>query len=117
MKTIVTFLPLIAAVGVLAACSAEPTAEPTPTTAPEPVATASLKAPDQALFTQLYAEACPDAKPVGKAVCLRAGMGSSEVNCDYALGDDEFLRNKATLVAGDGSWSLKDAPALCEAAQ
>ncbi len=116
MKKIAFLLPVLA----LAACSGEPAAEPTtaPTaTAPAPVVTPSLKAPDQALFTGIYADACPEAKPVGKAVCRRAGMGSTEVNCDYALGDDEYLRNKATLVAVDGEWTLKDAAAVCEAAK
>ena len=116
MNKIAFLLPLLT----LAACSGEPAAAPTPAataTAPAPAATPSLKAPDQALFQQLYGAACPEAKPVGKAVCLRAGMGSAEVNCDYALGDDEYLRNKATLVASDGEWALKDAPAICESAQ
>ena len=116
MKQIASlFLPLLA----LTACSGEPAPEPAPvatTAAPAPVATPSIKAPDQALFTELYAAACPEAKTVGKAVCLRAGMGSSEVNCEYALGEDEYLRNKATLVAVDGAWTVKDAAATCEAA-
>lgn len=102
----------------LTACGErDETPAPVATQAPAPVVTPSLPAPDQALFTSLYAEACPEAKPVGKAVCLRAGMGSSEVNCEYALGDDEYLRNKATLVAVDGAWTVKDAAAVCEAAK
>ena len=116
VKKTAFLLPLFA----LAACSGEPAAEPTPaatTAAPAPVATPSIKAPDQALFTELYAAACPEAKPVNTAVCKRAGMGSNEVNCDYGLGEDEYLRNKATLTAADGAWTIKDADATCEAAK
>jgi hypothetical protein len=101
-------LPLLA----LAACSSEPAAEPT--AVPVPAATPSLPAPDQALFTRLHAEACPEAKPVNTAVCKRAGFGSEEVICEYGLGDDEYLRNKATLVPAEEEWALKDAAAICE---
>ena len=116
MNKIAFLLPLFA----LAACSSEPSAEPTAeatTAAPAPVATPSLKAPDQALFTGLFAEACPGAKPVSTAVCRRAGMGSSEVNCEFGLGEDEYLRNKATLIAGESAWTLKDPEAVCTAAK
>ena len=116
MKKIAFLLPLFA----LAACSGEPAAAPTEgatAAAPAPVATASLPAPDQALFTSKLAEACPEAKPVNTAVCRRAGMGSSEVNCEFGLGEDEYLRNKATLVAGESEWTLKDPEAVCAAAK
>lgn len=116
MKKIAFLLPLFA----LAACSAEPADEPAAeatTAAPVPVATSSLPAPDQALFTGLFAEACPNAKPVKTAVCRRVGMGSSEVNCEFGLGEDEYLRNKATLVAGKSAWTLKDPEAICAAAK
>ena len=114
MKKIAFLLPFF----VLAACSGEPAAEPTAeatTAAPAPAVTPSLPAPDQALFTAKFAEACPDAKPVKTAVCRRAGMGSSEVNCEFGVGEDEYLRNKATLVAGESEWTLKDPEALCAA--
>jgi hypothetical protein len=115
---IALLLPLFASASLLAACSSEPAAEPTAdatTAAPAPVVKPSLPAPDQALFTGLFAEACPEAKPVNTAVCRRAGMGSSEVNCEFGLGEDEYLRNKATLVAGESAWTLKDPAALCTA--
>ena len=99
----------------LAACSGEPAAEPTPVATPAPVATPSLPAPDQALFSNLFAKACPEAEKVNTAVCKRAGFGSSEVTCEYGLGEDKYLRDKATLVPEAGAWALKDAEAVCKA--
>lgn len=117
MNKIALLLPLFASASLLAACSGEPAAEPTPaaTATPAPVATPSLRAPDQALFSEMFAEACPEAKPVNTAVCRRAGMGSSEVNCDFGLGEDKYLRNKAVLVAGDAAWTLRDPAGVCAA--
>jgi len=113
VKKIAFLLPLFA----LAACSGEPAAEPTPaaTATPAPVATPSLPAPDQALFSDLFAKACPEAEKVNTAVCKRAGFGSSEVTCEYGLGEDKYLRDKATLAPADGAWALKDAEAVCKA--
>lgn len=114
MKKIAFLLPLF----VLTACSGEPAAAPTAQAsiaAPAPAAAQSLPAPDQALFAAKLAEACPEAKPVNTAVCRRAGMGSSEVNCEFGLGEDKYLRNKATLVAGESEWTLKDPEAVCTA--
>lgn len=100
----------------LAACGEEPAAEvaQTQVATPEPVAT--LPAPNQALFTQLYADACPGAEPVNTAVCRRAGLGSDEVLCEFGLGEDEYLRNDATLTPGDGQWTLADPENVCAAA-
>ena len=105
------FVPLFA----LAACGEEPAAEvaQTQVATPEPVTT--LPAPDQKLFTELYAEACPEAEPVSTAICRRAGIGSDEVFCEYGLGEDEYRRNDATLTPGDEQWTLADPENVCAA--
>lgn len=108
MKKLAFLLPVF----LLAACGEEPAPAPAPTATPEPVAT--LPATDQDLFAELLAEACPDLEPVNTAVCRR-GMGATTVACDYGLGEDEFMRNDATLVvneAGDG-WMIQDPEAVC----
>ena len=117
MKKIAFLLPLFASAALLAACSGEPAEPAAKATTPAPATKPSLPAPDQALFTKLYAEACPEAKPVNTAICKRAGMGSEEVICEYGLGEDKYLRNTATLTAGESAWSLKDAQAVCAAAK
>ncbi len=114
MKKSAFLLPLLVPITLLAACGEEPAPapEPTATAAPAPVVT--LPAPDQALLTELLAQTCPDLKPVNTAVCRR-GMGSTTVACEYGLGDDEYLRNDATLApneAGD-AWEIQDAEAVC----
>ena len=64
MRTIFAF----AALATLAACgSQEPAPEPQPTAtvaAPLPEPTPSLPAPDEAIFAETFAEACPDAPKV-----------------------------------------------------
>lgn len=111
MKKIALLLPLL-----LAACGSTEEAAPVPAaTATETVAAKpSLPAPDQDTFTKLFAEACPQAEKVNQAVCKRAGMGSPEVICEYGLGEDKYLRDEATLVAGDTAWTLKDPEAMCK---
>lgn len=103
-------LPLALAI---AACGEEPAPAPADTqiAAPEPVE--SLPAPDQALFTTKYAEACPEDDAVNTAVCRRAGMGSPDVVCEFGLGEDEYLRNQATLTAQDGGWAFADPENVC----
>lgn len=115
MKKIALLLPVLA----LAACSSEPAPEATASAtetaaaAPAPVKP-SLPAPDKDSFGTLFAEACPEAEKVNNAVCKRAGMGSPEVICEYGLGEDKYLRDEATLVAGDTAWALKDPEATCK---
>ena len=84
------------------------------TAVPAPAATSSLPAPDQALFGELFAKACPEAEKVNTAVCKRAGFGSTDVACEYGLGEDKYLRDKATLTPGEGVWTLKDPEAICK---
>ncbi|MDE1466346.1 hypothetical protein [Aurantiacibacter sp. D1-12] len=106
------FTPLLLPILALAACGEEPAPEPVETVAPEPVV--ELAAPDQALFTELLANACPNAEPVNTAICRRA-MGSDEALCEYGLGEDEFLRNDATIAVDDTgeNWMIVDAEAVC----
>ena len=105
-------IPALAALALLAACGNEPAEQPVAEVAtPEPVET--LPAPDQELFSVKYAEACPDEKPVNTAVCKRSGMGSPDVVCEFGLGDDEYLRKKATLTAGEGEWAFADPENVC----
>ncbi|WP_246034423.1 hypothetical protein [Qipengyuania marisflavi] len=107
MNKLTLLLPIFA----LAACGQEPAPEPVPTTTPEPVKT--LPAPNQASFSALLGEACPSAEKVNTAVCKRAGMGSKDVVCEFGLGEDTYLRHKATLTAGEDAWTLADADAVC----
>ncbi|WP_238401787.1 hypothetical protein [Altererythrobacter sp. C41] len=109
MKKIALLIPVLA----LAACGQEPAPEPAPTQTPTAPATPSLPAPDQELLTGMLAEACPELEPVNTAVCKRAGFGSTDVICEYGLGEDEYLRNKATLTTGEGEWVLADPETVC----
>lgn len=107
------------ALAALAACGSQaaPEPEPTPTAAvAAPVIEPTLPAPDEAVFAEVYAEACPDAPKVSTSLCRSLGMGQKGFNCDYGLGDDEYRRNKATLEPGDGKWTLVDPENTCTAA-
>lgn len=109
MKKLALLLPL----ALLAACGEEPAAEApaADVAAPEPVQ--SLPAPDQALFTEKYAEACPEEDAVSTALCKRAGLGSDDVICEFGLGEDEYRRNSATLTTGEGEWVFADPENVC----
>ena len=108
-----TPLAAVLPLALLAACGEEPAAQTAPeqVVTPEPIET--LPAPDQALLTEKYAEACPDEEPINTAMCKRAGMGSPDVVCEFGLGDDEYLRNEATLTAGEGEWAFADPENVC----
>ncbi|WP_120076612.1 hypothetical protein [Aurantiacibacter odishensis] len=109
MKKLLIALPIIA----LAAC-AEPAPEPAPVETATPEPTPSAPAPDQALFSELYAAACPDNEAVNESICQRA-MGADTASCEFSLGDDEYLRNDATLELDETgeAWVLADAEAVC----
>lgn len=106
--TFLLALPLFA----LAACGEEPAPEPVETAAPEPVVT--LPAPDEELFTQVFAESCEGAEPVSTAVCKRA-MGADTATCEFGLGEDDVLRHEATISVNEdkSGWDLADAENIC----
>ena len=102
----------------LAACNSQeeaPAPEPTPTVAAAPVVKPSLPAPDESIFADVYAAACPNAEPVSTSLCKSQGLGKEGFVCDYGLGDDEYRRNTATLLPGDGEWTLDDPENSCAA--
>ncbi len=111
MNKLALTLPL--AIALLTACGEEPAPEAAATQAVAPEAIDTLPAPDQALFTEKYAEACPEEEAVNTAVCRRAGLGSPNVICEFGLGEDEYLRNEATLIEGEGEWTLADPENVC----
>ena len=111
-KIALSLLPVFA----LAACGEEapaPVVEDTPTVEEQIAAIETIAPPDQGVFTETLAETCPNLKPVNTAVCKRAGLGSEDVICEYGLGDDEYLRNKATMTAVDGAWTITDTETVC----
>ena len=109
-------LALILPVALLAACGEEPAPEPAAT--PTEVATlepeSTLPAPTEDLFKTTFAETCEGAEPVNTAVCRRA-MGADTVACEFGLGEDEYLRHKATLAVNETNdgWMIADAAAIC----
>lgn len=111
MKKIVLITALLA----LAACDSE-ASEPAPVATPVPVAapTPTLPAPNEAVFAEAFAKACPSAEPVSTSLCRSKGFGQQGFVCEFGLGDDEYRRNKADLTAGDGEWII-DAEAACAA--
>ena len=109
-KIALALLPVLA----LAACGEEPAPAPQPTeTAVAEPEVPALPAPDEGVFAATIAKACPSAKPVSTSVCKRAGFGSSDVICNYGLGEDEYLRHSATLTPGDGEWTVVDTETVC----
>ncbi len=102
----------------LAACNSQEAAQPEPTetaVVAAPVVEPSMPAPDEAIFAQAYAEACPAAKKVSTSLCKSQGLGKTGFVCDYGLGDDEYRRNRATLVPADGKWTVADPENTCAA--
>ncbi|MCP9222710.1 hypothetical protein MKP08_08130 [Erythrobacter sp. LQ02-29] len=113
MKTLLPLLALTTLSASLAACGQQEAPAPAPTqTATTPVRE-SLSPPKRDDFADAFGKACPEAKPVNKAVCKSAGMGSIDFICDYGLGDDEYLRNEATLTQQDDAWVIADPEKVC----
>ena len=109
------YAPILLSLVALAACSEEPApqAAPADVVAPEP--TPSAPAPDETLFAELYAATCPEAEEaVNESICKRA-MGAETAACEYSLGDDEYLRNDATLQLDETgeAWIIADAETVC----
>ena len=120
MKPLTLNPPLAAlaplALVLLAGCGEEPAAPPveTETAAPAPVPTVPpLPAPDEAIFAETFAAACPAAEPVATSACRSMGMGEEDFACRYGLGDDNDLRHDATLTPVDGEWTLVDPETTC----
>ena len=108
------YAPLLLPLFALAACGEEPAPEAAPAEVATPEPIVSAPAPDEMFFTQLHAETCPDAEPVSGAFCQRA-MGAQTASCEFSLGEDEVLRNDATLELDDEgqNWSIVDPEAVC----
>jgi len=98
----------------IAACGEEPAPEPVPTETATPEPTPTVPAPDQELFSSLFAATCPDAEAVNESFCQRA-LGADTVSCEFSLGDDEYLRNDATLEIDETgeAWVIADAETVC----
>jgi hypothetical protein len=109
------FLPL-AAIAILAACGTQQADETAPAVVATPTAdaTPTMTPPRREEFTAAWAEACPDAEPVGKALCKSKGLTDPNFTCDFALGDGEYRRHNAELAPQDGKWVLADPANACE---
>ncbi len=109
------FLP-IAAVFALAACGSQEEAE-SEAAQTETIVPASINGapppPRREEFTAAWAEACPEAEPVGKALCKSKGITDPGFTCDFALGEDEYRRHSADLEPVEQSWALVDPENAC----
>ncbi len=107
-----------ATLAALAACNSPETAEPAPvetTAVVAPPVEPTMPPPDEAAFAAAYAEGCPGALAVSTSLCKSKGMGEEGFLCDYGLGKDEYRRNKAELLPGDGKWVLAEPEKICAA--
>lgn len=73
----------------------------------------ALPPADGETFTAVFAETCPDAKPVTAADCRAAGMGSSDFLCEYSLREDEYKGSEAVLTAGEDAYTITDPETIC----
>ena len=111
MKAVFACAALLA----LAACNSEEPVEPKPVQAQVALPEPTMPAPNEELFAEAYAEACGDAQPVGASMCKSQGMGKEGFVCEYALGDDEHLRNETTIKPVEGKWALAEPEKTCAA--
>jgi hypothetical protein len=113
MKSLFACVALLA----LAACNSEEPAEAQAAEAPVAAAPLepSMPAPDEELFAAAYAEACGEAQPVGASMCKSQGMGKEGFICEYALGDDEHMRNETAIKPIEGKWALAEPEKTCAA--
>ncbi|MGB3737985.1 MAG: hypothetical protein WA948_01385 [Pontixanthobacter sp.] len=75
----------------------------------------ALGPPDEAVFAEAYAAACPEAEAVASSICQATGMGGESFVCEYGLGDTEARREEATLVQADGAWVIENPEMACAA--
>lgn len=73
----------------------------------------TLPPPRREEFAAAWAEECPDAEPIGKALCKSKGLVDPNFTCNYGLGDDEYRRHTAELAPGDAKWELVDPAEAC----
>ena len=108
-------LPLAALI-LVSACDTQPAANaPAATATPVPTVTPAMLPPGRKEFTAAWTKACPEAKPVNKALCKSKGMTDSNFTCNFALGDDEYRRNTTERTPRDGQWVLADPATACKA--
>lgn len=106
----------VAAMFTLVACGSqeEAPAEPVPTEATAPAdTTETLPPPRREEFAAAWTEACPEAEPVGTALCKSKGLGNPGFTCDFGLGEDEYRRHTAELEPGEEAWVLVDPENAC----
>ena len=75
----------------------------------------SLGPPDEAVFAEAYAAACPEAEAVASSICQATGMGGETFVCEYGLGDTEQRRRETTLVQADDAWVIENPEMACAA--
>ena len=111
-------LALVAAIAGFTACDSQQPEQPEPARTADIAPTetgVALPPPRREQFAAAWAEACPDAEPVGKALCKSKGLTDPNFTCNYALGDDEYRRHTAELAPGDGEWVLANPANACNA--